>query len=142
MKIIQTFSSGGMDENLNTQRFLIPDMRRTKPPSERSILCLPGSIFIPGVRAASAPGMVLWEGVMIRRAALIARSFLPSREKIDEGRRWNTILSDSSLLNKSDQATGNFHPVCLSPGLMQNSTKPIFGSVDSLLKREHALAMV
>ncbi|MBP2145849.1 hypothetical protein J2129_001303 [Methanofollis sp. W23] len=37
-------------------------------------------------------------------------------------RRWNTIPIGSPLSKKSDQATKNFHPVCVSQRFMLDST--------------------
>ncbi|QYZ80185.1 hypothetical protein E2N92_12465 [Methanofollis formosanus] len=45
---------------------------------------------------------------MIRHAALIARSFLPSREKIAEGRRWNKASIDSSVLKRERSSDEKF----------------------------------
>ncbi len=49
MKMIQKISSPGFHEALTLNEHPKMEMERTKPPSERSALCLPRPIAIPGV---------------------------------------------------------------------------------------------
>ena len=50
MKMIQKIRSPGFHEVLTLNEHPMMEMERAKPPSERSALCLPRPIAIPGVR--------------------------------------------------------------------------------------------
>ncbi|WP_342676469.1 hypothetical protein [Methanofollis sp. UBA420] len=50
MKMIQKIDSPGFHEALTLIEHPMMEMERTKPPSERSALCLPRPIAIPGAQ--------------------------------------------------------------------------------------------